>query len=123
VCSAHFGALRVRQAAGIHVRSEIVSRQFVRSFEAFLEVGREFVGAQSGAFLNAHPVGKKQRQVGSDDKVPGGLALLDYIKPVRSGVPLLLKSQVPDFHSAPLRSGQPRARQPLIACRKLVATP
>jgi hypothetical protein len=51
-------------------------------------------------------VREKQRQVGGDYEVSGGLALFKDIKPVRARVFLLLESQVPKFHRVPFWSGQ-----------------
>lgn len=90
------------------MREQVFGGKLVRAGELPLQIRHQFTGTQSGTFLNADAVGVEEHQIRSDDATPGGLPFLQHIKPVCACVLLLVETQVPDFHSAPLRTGQRR---------------
>src|SRR5262252_841223 len=111
--AAQLRALRFGQSAGARVRAQVVSSEFVRALDVVFQVGGELVGAKSGAFLDANAVREEQRQVGGDDKMPGGLTFFQDIKTVGARVFLLLESQVAKFHRVPFSERPARARRRL----------
>ena len=103
---AQLGAARLREQPVVRMGAHVDAGQLVLSLPAFFQVGAELVSGKSRALLNADIMGAEYTHVGSDRELPVRLPLLPHLEPISARVLSLLKSQVPNLHKIPFRSGR-----------------
>ncbi len=95
----------LRGGTFMRICPQIFRCELVISFEAILQVGKQFLCAQAGSFLNSDRMSAEQRKVNRHDELAWSVASCHQIEPVPARIRQLLKSEVAKFHSflLPLR--------------------
>ncbi len=83
----------------MRVCPQIFRSELVISFEAILQVGKQFLGAKAGPFLYSDGMSAEQRKVNRHHKLASRVAFCNQIEAVPTRVLQLIKSEVAKFHS------------------------
>ena len=102
-----FDALRLGRGARFRVCPDIVGGQRMSSFDAVFDVRGKLARAERRAILNTHAMKEEQRQIGSDDCLPGRFAFIHDVEAKRAGVLQLVKAEIPQLHLSTWQGAAP----------------
>jgi len=80
------------------VQAQVFAGEFVAVFDVVRPVGRQFIRAEGGAFLNPDMMCQEESKIRGYGETLGRLTFLENLVTVNPSILLLVETHVPDFH-------------------------